>query len=66
MERLRPLAKEFGLTLGQLALRWCLRREEVAAVIVGATRPEQLDENLAAAQLTLDPQQVQAITGALA
>ena len=66
VERIRPLAEQFGMTLGQLALRWCLRREEVAAVIVGATRPEQLDENLAAAQKTLDPQQVQAIADALA
>src|ERR1700742_1957793 len=42
VERLRPLADEAGLTMSQLALAWVLRREEVAAAIVGASRPEQV------------------------
>jgi aryl-alcohol dehydrogenase-like predicted oxidoreductase len=45
VEALRPLAAECGLSLAQLALAWCLRLPSVAAVIVGATRLEQLDEN---------------------
>jgi aryl-alcohol dehydrogenase-like predicted oxidoreductase len=54
IERLRPLAEETGLTLAQLALRWCLRREEVASVIIGVTKPSQLDENLGATGRDLD------------
>ncbi len=63
--RLMPLAEQFGMTMAQLALRWCLRREEVASVIVGATRPEQLDETLAAGDMILDPDQIKAVEGIL-
>jgi len=45
---IQPLATEAGLTLAQFALAWVLRRPNVAAAIVGATRPEQIDENVAA------------------
>jgi len=65
-EKLRPLAEEYGMTMAQLALRWCLRREEVSAVIIGATRPEQLDENLAASGKALEPGQIKEIEKALA
>ena len=53
VERMREIARELGVTPAQLALAWCLRRPEVASVIVGATRPEQLDENALASGLTL-------------
>ena len=46
---LTPIAQELGLTTGQLALAWLLRRKEVSSVITGASRVEQLDENLLAA-----------------
>lgn len=53
---LRPLAEAAGCTVAQLALAWCLRLEEVSSVIVGASRPEQLDDTVAAADLRLpDP-----------
>ena len=45
VEQLRPLADQAGLTLTQLALAWCLRLPEVASLIVGATRLDQLEEN---------------------
>jgi voltage-dependent potassium channel beta subunit len=48
VERLRAVAAEAGLTLGQLALAWVLRRPEVASAIVGATDPRQLEENVGA------------------
>jgi len=48
IESLRPLAADCGLTMAQLALAWCLRQPGVASVIVGVTRPGQLDDNLAA------------------
>jgi voltage-dependent potassium channel beta subunit len=53
VERIRPLADAAGLTPGQLALAWCLREPGVASVIVGATSPEQVDENVAAAGVEL-------------
>jgi aryl-alcohol dehydrogenase-like predicted oxidoreductase len=53
--RLKPLATRAGCTLAQLSLAWCLREDVVSSVIVGATRPEQVDENVAAADLDIDP-----------
>jgi voltage-dependent potassium channel beta subunit len=49
VRRLTVLAQELGLTTAQLAIAWLLRRKEVSSVITGATHPEQLDENLHAA-----------------
>jgi voltage-dependent potassium channel beta subunit len=45
VDGLRPLAAELGISLAQLALAWCLRRANVASVIVGATSVAQLQEN---------------------
>jgi voltage-dependent potassium channel beta subunit len=56
VQRLRPLAERAHCSLAQLALAWCLREEVVSSVIVGATRPEQVDDNVAAADLDVDPQ----------
>ena len=50
VEKLASLAKSIGLTPAQLALAWILRRKEVSSVITGATRLEQLKENLAAGE----------------
>src|SRR3954470_21469636 len=54
VQRLAPIAAERGLTMSQLALGWVLRRSEVTSCIVGATRPEQLDENVKASGSRLD------------
>jgi aryl-alcohol dehydrogenase-like predicted oxidoreductase len=51
---LAPLAKEAGLTQAQLAVAWTLQNPNVAAAIIGATRPEQVRENVAAAGVRLD------------
>jgi voltage-dependent potassium channel beta subunit len=48
VRQLTSLAVEIGCTTAQLALAWILRRKEVSSVITGATRIEQLDENLGA------------------
>jgi len=66
VDQLKPLAVQFGMTVAQLALRWCLCREEVTSVIVGATRPEQLDETLRAGGMTLDQDQIKAVEEVLA
>jgi voltage-dependent potassium channel beta subunit len=50
VEELGKLAKELGLSTAQLAIAWILRRKEVSSVITGATRLEQLQDNLAAAE----------------
>ncbi len=50
VRRLTDLAGELGLTTAQLSIAWILRRKEVSSVITGASRLEQLDENLAAAE----------------
>ena len=55
VQRLKPLAAEAGCTLSQFALAWVLRAPDVASAIVGATRPQQLDDNAAAAERAVDP-----------
>ncbi|HEX2763203.1 MAG TPA: aldo/keto reductase family protein [Allosphingosinicella sp.] len=56
VEKLRPLAGEAGLSLAQFSLAWVLREPNVASAIVGASRPEQLEENAAASGATVDPE----------
>jgi 1-deoxyxylulose-5-phosphate synthase len=65
VERLRPVADGAGVTMSQLALAWVLRQPNVTAAIVGATRPEQVRENVAAADVTLSDDTLRAIDDAL-
>jgi aryl-alcohol dehydrogenase-like predicted oxidoreductase len=65
VQRLRPIAEEAGLTMAQLAVAWTLRRPELAAAIVGASRPEQVHENAAASGVELSPDVLEAIDEAL-
>jgi aryl-alcohol dehydrogenase-like predicted oxidoreductase len=55
VQKLKPVAAEAGCTLGQFALAWVLREPNIASAIVGASRPDQLEENAAAADLDIDP-----------
>ena len=55
VQRLKPLAQKAGCTLTQFSLAWVLREPNVASAIVGASRPEQLEENAGASGLTIDP-----------
>ena len=48
VRKLKAIAREAGCTRAQLALAWCLRNPRVSSVITGATRPEQVEENMAA------------------
>lgn len=66
VERLRPLAAGAGLTMAQLALAWVLRRPEVSSAIIGASRPEQVDDNAAAAGVRLADDVLEAVDEALA
>ncbi|HKI91966.1 MAG TPA: aldo/keto reductase family protein [Gaiellaceae bacterium] len=54
VQRLGAVAGELGITLAQLALAWVLREPNVASAIIGASRPEQVAENAAAAGVELD------------
>src|SRR5947208_17071201 len=56
VQRLQPLADGLGITLAQLALAWVLREPNVAAAIIGASRPEQGEENAAASGIIVDTQ----------
>ncbi|MGA1974015.1 MAG: aldo/keto reductase [Conexivisphaerales archaeon] len=51
VRQLEPLAKELNCTMAQMALAWCLRNPNVSTVITGATRPEQVTENMKAAEV---------------
>jgi aryl-alcohol dehydrogenase-like predicted oxidoreductase len=66
VDRLHPVADQAGLTLSRLALAWVLRQPNVAAAIVGASRPEQVHENVAAAGVQLSDDTLRAIDDALA
>lgn len=55
VQKLKPLAEAAGCSLSQFSLAWVLREPNVASAIVGASRPEQLEENAAASGLSVDP-----------
>jgi aryl-alcohol dehydrogenase-like predicted oxidoreductase len=53
--KLDPIAKSVGLTMAQLAVAWVLQNKNVAAAIIGATKPSQIKENVKAAGVKLEP-----------
>ncbi len=55
VQELKPIAAKAGCSLTQFSLAWVLREPNVASAIVGASRPEQLEENAGASGLTIDP-----------
>jgi aryl-alcohol dehydrogenase-like predicted oxidoreductase len=65
VQRLQPVADQAGLTLAQLAIAWTLQNDNVASAIVGASRPEQVTDNVKAAGVTLDADALAAIDEAL-
>ena len=56
VQDLKPLAAEAGLSMAQLAVAWVLQNDNVAAALVGASRPEQVRENVQAAGVRLEPE----------
>jgi aryl-alcohol dehydrogenase-like predicted oxidoreductase len=54
VQQLAPLAEEAGLSMAQLAVAWVLQNDNVASAIIGASRPEQIYDNVAAAGVKLD------------
>jgi aryl-alcohol dehydrogenase-like predicted oxidoreductase len=65
VQRLVPIAREVDLTPAQLAIAWVLANDNVAAALVGASRPEQLVENVKASEVDLTPDILKAIDEAL-
>jgi voltage-dependent potassium channel beta subunit len=66
VQNLRPIADELGITMAQLAIAWVLREPGVASAIVGASRPEQVEDNVAAVGVELPPEVLARIDEALA
>ena len=54
VQELGRVAAELGVTLAQLALAWVLREPNVASAIIGASRPEQVEDNVGAVGVELD------------
>ncbi len=66
VQRLKPLAEQAGLTLAQLAVAWVLQNRNVSSAIIGASRPDQVTENVKAAGVTLEADLMSAIDDILA
>ena len=67
VQKLMPLAEELGCTMAQLALAWCLKNPHVSSVITGASRPEQVTENMKALNIVekLTPEMMSRIDSVL-
>jgi aryl-alcohol dehydrogenase-like predicted oxidoreductase len=61
VQRLKPLADQAGLSMAQLAVAWVLQNPNVAAAIIGASRPEQVYDNAKASGVKLDSDLMKAI-----
>lgn len=67
VKQLAPIANDLGCTMAQLAIAWCLKNQNISCVILGASRVEQLQENLRASEVAprLTPDVLAQIDGAL-
>jgi aryl-alcohol dehydrogenase-like predicted oxidoreductase len=65
VQRLLPVAEQAGISMVTMALAWCLRQQNLASVIIGASRPEQVHQNAEAAGVELSDDTLEAIDEAL-
>ncbi|WP_445155880.1 aldo/keto reductase family protein [Arthrobacter sp. Hor0625] len=65
VQQLKPIADEAGLTMAQLSIAWVLQNKNVASAIMGASRPEQVEKNAAAAGVKLEPAVMDKIDAAI-
>ena len=65
VEQLKPIAANLGLSMAQMSLAWVLRRREVASAIIGASRPEQIIDNVRAVGVALPPEALDQIDRAI-
>ncbi|MES1264847.1 MAG: aldo/keto reductase, partial [Variovorax sp.] len=61
IDAMRPIAQAHGVSVAQVALAWLLHQPQVTSVIIGAKRPDQLADNLAATKLTLSASELAAL-----
>ncbi|WP_329121090.1 aldo/keto reductase family protein [Streptomyces sp. NBC_01465] len=66
VQELRPLAEASGVSMAQFAVAWVLQQEGVSSAVIGASRPEQVTENAAAAGVRLDQEVLRAVDQILA
>ena len=66
VQKLIPIAEGLGLSMPQLALAWCLRQPSVSSVIIGASKPSQVEDNAGASGVKLDKDTLKAIEDTLA
>jgi aryl-alcohol dehydrogenase-like predicted oxidoreductase len=65
VQALKPIAEELGLTMAQLAVAWVLQNDNVSAALVGASRPEQVRENVKAVGVKIPDEAMKRIDEAL-
>jgi len=67
VRRLQPIADDLGASMAQMAIAWCLKNKNVSTVITGASRPEQVDQNMKAMDVVdqLTPDVMERIEDAL-
>ena len=65
VQQLKPIADDLGITMAALAVAWVLQNDNVAAAIIGASRPEQVGENVKASGVKLDDEALKRIDEAL-
>lgn len=65
IQHLVPIAEREGLSMAQLALAWCLRLPEVSSVIIGASKPSQVEDNAGASGKALSPETLSKIDSVL-
>jgi aryl-alcohol dehydrogenase-like predicted oxidoreductase len=65
VQALAPVADELGLSMAQLAVAWVLQNDNVASAIIGASRPEQVKENVTASGVSIPAEQLEKIDEAL-
>ncbi|TAN27865.1 MAG: aldo/keto reductase [Actinomycetota bacterium] len=65
VQQLTPIAEELDLTMAQLAIAWVLQNDNVASAIIGASRPEQIVENVKASGIVLSADMMQRVDEAL-
>lgn len=65
VQKIKPIADEVGLTMGQFALAWALQNPNVSSVIMGATKPSQVKENVKASGVKLSPEIMRVVEAAI-
>jgi aryl-alcohol dehydrogenase-like predicted oxidoreductase len=65
VQELDHIAGQAGITLSQLAIAWILRQPGVSSALIGASRPSQIEENVKAVEVSLQPDMLEAIEKSL-